>query len=236
MEYTIKVLNLERRSDRRQAFIDHHTNLGYDEELIDFHHGHDAADYETKADIVKAMNEKYPIGEIIHFKKGDYGCFWSLSEMVESIANNESDSEYVLYTLDDFFLTMHADRLNRIFDYFYNKDKSFCYLKLKWSFEKLPPKTYQVEGFNFCDGLYGYGDTTILLNKRSARIILDESLRQKCFIEHVCNDWQGPSQEGFYTNADSNRESTSRKMYNGEVMAAPHNPWSPQDRVNLNED
>ena len=117
MEYTIKVLNLKRRVDRKEAFIDHHVKLGYDPSMFNFHYGHDAADYKTTADIVKAMNEKYPIGEIIHFRKGDYGCFWSLSDLVESIAHNKSESEYVLYSLDDSYLTIDPDRLNNIFDY-----------------------------------------------------------------------------------------------------------------------
>ena len=236
MEYTIKVLNLKRRVDRKEAFIDHHVKLGYDPSMFNFHYGHDAADYKTTADIVKAMNEKYPIGEIIHFRKGDYGCFWSLSDLVESIAHNKSESEYVLYSLDDSYLTIDPDRLNNIFDYFYNKDKDFCYLKLYWSCEKPAPKTYQVEGFNFCDGLYGYGDRAILLNKRSAGLILHESLRQKVFIEHICNDWQAPSQQGFYTNADVTRESTSRVLYHGEGLSCPYNPWAEQDRVKLNEE
>ena len=95
-------------------------------------------------------------------------------------------------------------------------------------------KTYQVEGFNFCDGLYGYGDRAILLNKKSARIILDESLRQKVFIEHICNDWQS-SDKGFYTNADVTRKSTTRTLFHGEGISSPYNPWSDQDRVMLNE-
>lgn len=243
--YSFSVLNLERRPDRRELFIDHHLHLGYDIDSIYFHKSRDGADYIDNESMYKSMIELYPQLKgitiedgYLPLERGDLGYIWGCCELLQAFIDGTPDTEFTIFIQDDCFLRPHSVRFDRILEHHSNGDPAFSCLKLHWwDFEQVP-KGFDIEGFNFIAGWHGYGDRGILMNRQAAQIILDQSLAQQRRLEYINVGFKGA--KGFYSLTSYRKTSKTKSSvtgirYHGSNIVMAHDRWSDQDRQLLNK-
>ena len=105
LDYSFSILNLRRRADRREKFIERHSALGYDQSKIHFHYGRDGKSYTDINEMRDEMVALYP--RLVNYTSlgfGNIGYIWSMCELLEAFINGKPKSEFIYYNQDDRFL------------------------------------------------------------------------------------------------------------------------------------
>lgn len=235
MNLAFSILNLKRREDRKQRFEFHHRTNGYNVKNFNWHYGRDGKDYEDKKTMLAALRECYPADNKVEiFGNGSLGYYWSCLELLDAFIAGTPDTEFIYFNQDDRHLHLNSALFERIFNQLAEKDAKFACLKMMWYHETVPKPTFALDSFSFRPGWFGYGDSGLILNRRAAKKIRDESIQQGEFLEYINKGFAG--ENGYYTNCDVTRKSTNRDMFFGLEMSFDSSTYDDiQDRIELNK-
>lgn len=198
LDYSFSILNLRRRADRRERFINHHTNLGYDAKDIHFHYGRDGKNYTDINAMRDEMVALYP--QLQNYQAlgfGNIGCLWGACELFEAFINGTPDSEFIYYNQDDHFMCLRKKQFDRVLEDFIKFDPNLSCLKLYWHSMTEFPEKFQISGYDFTKAWWGFGDSGIFMDRKAAKTLLKWSLDQACFVDQIMTQHNSP--RGFYS-------------------------------------
>ena len=193
-----EILNLEKRTDRRDILKGNFITQDVPFEVITFHEAVYGRDYpDAKAVCDAAVADGFgEFSEGCEFGgRGDVAYLWGVMRILERIVSSEYPYQFGYFNQDDRLLTrdMDYDKLLRISRTLVEYDPDFLYLQLCWhpskfiqeakKVEILSDKFLTIEGKRIYKGIFSYGDSGLILSKAGARYIRDKFAETKNWLE-----------------------------------------------------
>ena len=193
---SFNILNLERRTDRRDVMAGNLQTLGVPYNLITFHKAPDAMEYETTNDLCEAaIADGFPyFANLRKSGKGSTACFWGGCRMLRYIASEEHPCHYGYYNQDDILLKISYEKLREIVKYLENyshdnQQSEFLILQMHTRYGKpyvgsIEPKPIFPSSY-IQHGLYGKGEIGLVLSKKGAAFLLEQAMQLGGSIENL---------------------------------------------------
>ena len=246
MNYSFYIQHLERETDKKERFIDWHEGKGYDKSSFIFHNSPDGADYDSIDQMLNEMEYAYHQLQWVrksHKGFGSMGCLWGQVEMLDNFIKGYPTSDFIWFTQDDNYLNLDVNQFDAIFNSFLDYNPNFnCWRTAHLGYQAIVDQIddsqhFKIEGFTFEPGWVSYGDSGILMNRKGAKLILDEVLKQVRFMEGLIEgDVSHFVNEGFYTNCDPpNPQRYILPLLHNAICYLPEEELSERNRLNAKE-